>query len=255
MIVPVFDVALPLRSLLVGLPTREVLGPGEAVPRDLDGELARERVHHGNAHAMKAAGHRVGLVVELATGVQRGQHDLDRGPPVFGSRDGRDGDAAAVVHDLARPVGQQPDEDLGADAGKRLVDRVVHDLVDEVVQTPRTGASDVHAGPAADCLEALQDGDVGRRVVGFRGFARQRLPPSARARARRIGPAHAGPQQGESADVRRHQNRRIFYQFSAPPDSSFRPVWRPTTTRTEVTRSSPRRRFAAATISSARNRT
>ena len=55
--------------------------------------------------------------------------------------------------------------DLGAEAGERLVDGVVDDLVDEVVQAAHAGRADVHAGPLADGLEALEDGDVLRVVA------------------------------------------------------------------------------------------
>ena len=82
---------------------------------------------------MKAAGHRVGLAVELPTGVQRGEHDLDGGAPILGAGDGLHGDPAAVVDDLARSIGQQPHEDLGTEPRQRLVDGVVDDLVNEVV--------------------------------------------------------------------------------------------------------------------------
>ena len=44
--------------------------------------------------------------------------------------------------------------------GQRLVDRVVDDLVDEVVQSARPGRADVHARALADRLEPLEDGDV-----------------------------------------------------------------------------------------------
>jgi hypothetical protein len=50
--------------------------------------------------------------------------------------------------------------DLGAVARQRLVDGVVDDLVDEVVQPAHAGGADVHAGPLADGLQPLQDGDV-----------------------------------------------------------------------------------------------
>src|SRR5205814_1755408 len=45
------------------------------------------------------------------------------------------------------------------------IDGVVHDLVGEVVQAPRAGAPDVHPGPAAYCFQALQDGDISRRIA------------------------------------------------------------------------------------------
>ena len=41
-------------------------------------------------------------------------------------------------------------------AGQGLVDGVVDDLVDEVVQAARAGRADVHAGPLADRLQALE---------------------------------------------------------------------------------------------------
>ena len=69
-----------------------------------------------------------------------------------------------VVDDAAAAVGQQGDVDAVAVAGHRLVDGVVDDLPDEVVQAVETGRADVHAGPFADRLEALQDREVlGRR--------------------------------------------------------------------------------------------
>jgi hypothetical protein len=64
----------------------------------------------------------------------------------------------------------------------RLVDRVVHHLVDEVVEPALADVADVHVGPLADGLEALEHLDrVGpvllrsvvaeRRLLGgFQGF-------------------------------------------------------------------------------------
>ena len=64
------------------------------------------------------------------------------------------------------PSASERDADAGAEARHRLVDRVVDDLPDEVVETGQTGGSDVHAGPLADRVEALQDLDVFGAVVG-----------------------------------------------------------------------------------------
>src|SRR5699024_9373033 len=49
--------------------------------------------------------------------------------------------------------------------GHRLVDGVVDDLPHEVVQTALAGGADVHAGPLADGLEPLEDGDGARVVI------------------------------------------------------------------------------------------
>src|SRR5438034_9272107 len=48
--------------------------------------------------------------------------------------------------------------------GHGLVDRVVDDLVDQVVQPAGTGGPDVHPGPQADVFDTLEDLDVLGRV-------------------------------------------------------------------------------------------
>ena len=58
-----------------------------------------------------------------------------------------------------------------AEAGEGLVDRVVDDLVDEVVQPRLAGRADVHRRADADGLEALEDPDGLRPVVRRRRVA------------------------------------------------------------------------------------
>ena len=112
---------------------------------------------------MQAAGHSVALVVELTAGVQDGEHDLRGRLP---ARMLIDRDAAAVVDDGDGPVDVNRDVDLVAEAGKRFVDRVVDDFVDQMVQPGRAGGPDVHRGTLPDGLEPFQDFDLVRAVVG-----------------------------------------------------------------------------------------
>ena len=123
---------------------------------------------------MQAAGHLVpAAVAELAAGVQDGEHDLD-GRALLLLHD-PDRDAGAVVDDRDRVVGVDRDVDARGEACQRLVDRVVDDLVDQVVQTTGTRRADVHAGAFTNRFEPLEDGDVlgvvcGRSLPSVRGI-------------------------------------------------------------------------------------
>ena len=138
-----------------------------AVAPDLELEPLGQRVDDRDADAVQTAGDLVRGVLELAAGVQHRQHDFRRRPAalVHVHRN-----AAAVVDDRDRPVDVNRDVDVAAEAGQRFVDRVVDDLVHEVVQTRRTGRPDVHRRPLADGFEAFEDFDfVGAVVVRSAG--------------------------------------------------------------------------------------
>ena len=64
-------------------------------------------------------------------------------------------------------VGVQGDHDVVAVALERLVDAVVDHLVHEVVEAAGAGRADVHAGPAANRLKPLENGDVFGVIAGF----------------------------------------------------------------------------------------
>ena len=150
-----------------------------AVAPDLELEHGRERVHHRHADAVQAARHLVGVVVlalaEFAAGVQLRHHHLGRRDALLGMDVG--GDAAAVVAHGAGAVGVEGDDDLAGEAGERLVDGVVDDLVDHVVQARAViGVADVHAGALAHGVEPLQDLDcVGAVALGAIGLFRRAL--------------------------------------------------------------------------------
>jgi hypothetical protein len=146
---------------------------------DLDLQVLAERVDARDADAVQAAGHLVAALVEFPAGVQLGHHHVERVHRL--GRMGTHGDAAPVVLDGQGPVRVDDQLDRGRVAGERLVDGVVHHLVDQVVQPLGAGAADVHVRALAHRLEALEDLDaVGRvfaacgRAVG--GAARLRGP-------------------------------------------------------------------------------
>ena len=75
---------------------------------------------------------------------------------------------------LHTAIGQEGDLGAGGEAGHRLIDGVVDDLPNQVMEAPRPGRSDVHAGPFAHRFEALEDRDVAC-VVGHISDSAQSL--------------------------------------------------------------------------------
>src|SRR5262245_25786006 len=151
----------PLVALLVDL----------AVAADLDLEGLGKGVHDGHAHPVQAAGDLVGPVVELAAGVQLGQHDLGRRDALGGVS--LDRDAPAVVLDRDARVYVDRHVDPRAVPRQGLIDRVVHHLEHQVVEAALSGVADVHAGALADGFEAFENLDVlGPVLRRLRGFGR-----------------------------------------------------------------------------------
>ena len=141
-----------------GLAMAELHGVFLAVTENAQLEPARQGVDHRDADAVQAARDLVGILVEFPARMELGHDDL-------GGRDALpgvdvDGNAATVIGHGDRPVGVQRDRDLGGVTGERLVDGVVHHLVDHVVEARTViGVADIHAGTLADRIEALEDLD------------------------------------------------------------------------------------------------
>src|SRR5699024_3907886 len=140
-----------------GLRVIVVLGPHFAVTMYLDIERCRKRVHHGHADAVQPTGYGVRVTVELAARVQHRVDHLDRGPLLLGVC--VDGDATTVVGDPHTTVGEQGHLDPARVPGHRLVDRVVHNLRHQMVQTAFTGGTDVHPGAFTNRFEPLENSD------------------------------------------------------------------------------------------------
>jgi hypothetical protein len=140
-----------------------------AVAPDPELQLARQRIHHGDADAVQAARDLVGVLVEFSARVQLGHDDLGRGYAF--ALVNVDRNAAAVVAHRHRAVGIEHDFDGGGVTGERFVDRVVDDLVHHVMQAGTViGVADIHARPLAHGVEALQHPDRVGAVVARHGM-------------------------------------------------------------------------------------
>ena len=132
-------------------------------------QVTGQGVDNGRADAVQAAGDFVSGAAKLAAGVQHGQTDLDRRAVELGMLVHRE--AAAVIADRHGSVGMDDDQDIVAIARQGFVDRVVHDLIDQVVQAARVRRTDIHARTLPHGFQALKHLDL-RRVVGLSGDSR-----------------------------------------------------------------------------------
>ena len=112
--------------------------------RDLNFQPLGQRIDHARAHAMQTAGDFISPAAEFAARVQHRVDDFQRGPT--GLCLNVDRDAASVVLDCDGVALVDRHLDVMAIARQRLVDRVVDDLIDEVVQSGRARRADVMPG-------------------------------------------------------------------------------------------------------------
>ena len=130
---------------------------------DFDFEPVRQGVDDGGTDAVETAGDLVSATAELAACMEDGQNDRDRGNAQF--LIDADGDASTVVADFDDVPGQDVHFNVCTEAGQRLVDGVIDDLIDQMVESAGTGRTDVHAGTHPDRFETFEDLDLLGTIV------------------------------------------------------------------------------------------
>ena len=134
------------------------LGVRQAIPADLRDEALAQRVDHAGADAVESARDLVRVVIELPPRVERGEDHFEGALAGLGVD--VHGNAPAVVGDgQGLAVGLHRDNDPRGVAVHDLVHGVIDDLPEQMMQARLINTSDIHAGPAADGLQTLQDGD------------------------------------------------------------------------------------------------
>ena len=141
---------------------REGNMPCVALAVHLGNHAGRQRVHHGDTHAVQTTGDRVAAAAELTASVQHGHDNLNGGLVLGGVL--IHGDTAAVVLHADGAVSLNGHVNFGGVAGERLIDRVIYNLVDQVVQTALSGRANVHAGALTNRFQTFQHGNIGCTV-------------------------------------------------------------------------------------------
>ena len=126
-----------------------------SVPFYFNFQPFRKPVNNADAYPVKSSGNLVNPVVKFAPGVERGHYDFYR--RFFLCVVYVHGDPAAVVSYRYAFIRVYGNIYLVAIAPHNFVDRVVHNLVNKVVQAPFARVADIHGGSFSDGLDPLQD--------------------------------------------------------------------------------------------------
>ena len=124
-----------------------------------------QRIDDRRANAMQTAGIRIILMIELTAGVQLGIDDLHAGDAQFRVNIHRN--TASVILDRRAAVLMQLYGDASGVAVGDLVDRVIHDLPKQMMQTAGAGRTDVHARTHPNRIQPFKHLEHAGRV-GFR---------------------------------------------------------------------------------------
>ena len=135
-----------------------------AVTADLNVKIGRQGVYNRRSNAVKTAACLVCRIVEFASSVKRGKYKTLCGY-AFCMHINRD--SSSVILYGTGAVLLQGYFYIGAVTSQMLIYRIVHNLINQMVQTLPGYTSDVHSRTFPDSLQSFQDGNTPRVVSVF----------------------------------------------------------------------------------------
>jgi hypothetical protein len=111
---------------------------------------------------VKATRYFIVLLVEFSSGMELGHHQLESRNPLHGVNSY--GNASAIVFYADNIVLLENYEDIGTVTCQGFVDRIINNLINEMMQTVDACRADVHAGPFSNGLEPFEYLNAIRRI-------------------------------------------------------------------------------------------
>ncbi len=115
-------------------------------------------IDNRGTHAVETAGNLIAAAAKLTAGMEDGINHFQSGLARLGLNVHRD--TAAIIRHGNDITVMDGNGDLGAVACQRLINGVVHDLIDQMVQSAGGGGADIHTRTFPDRLQALQNLDL-----------------------------------------------------------------------------------------------
>ena len=111
----------------------------------------RQGIHNRNPNPVQTARNLVGIAVKLTTRMQLGHNHLSGRHALFFVNS--NWNAATIIRDRNRAVGIDPHQNMIRMASQRLIDAIVHNLINHMMQTGAIiRVTDIHPRPFANSL-------------------------------------------------------------------------------------------------------
>ena len=125
---------------------------GFAVAVDLDVQTRAQRVDDGRADAVQAAAGLIGVIVKLTACMQGRENQTLRTDSFFMHPDR---DTASVILHRDGIVRIDRHFNIFTISGKRLINCIIYNLINQMMKSSRRCTSNVHSGSFSDCLKSL----------------------------------------------------------------------------------------------------
>jgi hypothetical protein len=131
------------------------LAPHEAISLYFNVHVLGQRIDDRDTDTVEPTRDRVALAAEFSTRMKNRHNNFDCRLLLY--RMLVNGDTAAIVIHTNGAISEKRDFNVVAMASERLVNGVVHHLVDQVMETSLACGPDIHTGSFTNGVEALEN--------------------------------------------------------------------------------------------------
>ena len=133
-------------------------------------------IYNRRTNTVQTAGNFITATAEFTAGMQHGKYNFQR--RLSGLCLDINRDTTTIVGDSNGITGIDGHSNIFTVSGQSFIDRVIHDLIDQVMQTGRGSRTDIHTGTFPHCFQTLQNLDLLRTVfLCYFQFVRHTCPP------------------------------------------------------------------------------
>ena len=117
-----------------------------------------QSVDDGSTDTMQAAGNLISATAEFTTGMQHSKYNFQCRLTCL--RLDVYGDTTTIIGNGNRVTGIDGHSNIFTVSGQSFVNGIIHNFIDQVVQTGRRSRSDIHTGSFSDCFQTFQNLDL-----------------------------------------------------------------------------------------------